>query len=377
MIGSRFLPLASAVLVTILAAAPRGAAAAVPSWCLPPLFEGGQRLHALPGPTVFWLSPALRQHELCHVAQAHPETQRAVLIGSSAVLGFPLPVEQTLSGRLNERLAASGLPGHVFNLGWVNPYQLRDAVILRAALDYDPDLIIYPLSLDEFTHAAPIFFPSLTPFFYSNDIALHELYRARPPGLVEPLDRYEEWYSRLGRMSGEWARLQDLGALARAAAHANADVLAHWVDPTLPPPTFTTRGREQRYDCEKTMKQEASHYKDWQSWNILAYLQQVHEEYRIPVIVVNWPEAHEPVDTCYNFRHSVAAVEEFSRFLQTECEARGLGYVNLHELLPAELFYDSRHPTAEGHRRIAEQLAPIVERVLRRRAAARAPATNE
>ena len=44
---------------------------------------------------------------------------------------------------------------------------------------------------------------------------------------------------------------------------------------------------------------------------------------------------------------------------------RGLGYVDLHDLLPPELFVDSLHVTAEGHHRIAEQLAPVVETMLR------------
>jgi hypothetical protein len=130
--------------------------------------------------------------------------------------------------------------------------------------------------------------------------------------------------------------------------------------------------RQTSYDCGKTTAQEAKMYKGWQDWNVLAYLQQLHDSDGIAVVVVNWPLAHEPVGECYNVRYSAAAVDSFNRWLQAECDARGLAYVDLHDLLPPDEFFDSSHPTAEGHRRIAQRLAPAVETALRARPLARA-----
>jgi lysophospholipase L1-like esterase len=44
-----------------------------------------------------------------------------------------------------------------------------------------------------------------------------------------------------------------------------------------------------------------------------------------------------------------------------------LTYVDLHDLLRPHEFLDSLHLTAEGNRRVAAALAPVVENVLRRR----------
>lgn len=369
----RRVSLAATALLAAVALAQRSGAASGPSWCLPPLFEGGERLHTLPVPTVFWLAPLLRQHQLCHAARDRPDDPRAVLIGNSAVLGHPLPVEQTLSARLNARLAERGVRGQVFNLGWVNCYELRDAVILSAALDYRPALIIYPLTLSEFMHAAPTMWGPVAAFFDSNDTRVRELARTGMPGLDEPLQRYEEAYVRQGRLTGYLARLQDLGALARSAAEANALRLARWADPQLPPKTLRTAPPQKRYDCSKITAAAATEYQDWQSWNILAYLQNLHDTAGIQVLVVTWPIAHEPVGECYNARYSTAAVEEFNRWVRDECAARGLAYVDLHDLLPPDQFFDSIHPTADGHRRIAERLEPAVAAALRAAAPASTP----
>jgi hypothetical protein len=345
-------------------------AATTPSWCLPPVFEGGERLHALPVPSAFWLPPLLRQHQLCHAATEHPDEPRAILIGNSAVLGFPLPVEATLGARLNASLRDHGVRGRVFNLGWVNAYQLRDAVILNAALEYRPDVIIYPLTLADFHHVAPVLFGPTPAFFDTNATQVLEMVHIGVPGLDAPLQRYEAAFLKRGRLDGYWQHWQEVGALARAAAHANATTLARLLDPTLPPEMVSPGHPKTTYDCTEVILRRRG-YRRWQSWNILAYLQALHERDGIQVLVANWPMDHKPIGECYNARHAAADVDEFNRWLRDECAARGLEYVDLHDLLSSAEFFDSIHPTAEGHQRIAEHLAPAVEEALRARAAAR------
>src|SRR2546426_105394 len=89
----------SAVLLALTAARP---VAAAPALCLPPVFDGGRRLHQMPAPRVYWLQLLLRQHELCWRPPARPDELRVVLGGNSAMFGFPLPVEETFGYLLNE-----------------------------------------------------------------------------------------------------------------------------------------------------------------------------------------------------------------------------------------------------------------------------------
>lgn len=367
---------AVALLASLVPAAALRASTTGPAWCLPPLFEDGQRLHPLPAPSAYWLYPLLRQHQLCHDALAHPNAPRAILVGNSAVYGHPLPVDSTFSGRLNQRLREHDAPGRVYNLAWVNAYDLRDAVILHAALEYQPDLIIYPLSLADVPHYAPSLFGSVAAFFDSNDTATRQMARERPAGLEEPFDLYETAFAKQGPAKGCWARLQDVGSLARAAAHAQAEKLARWADPAYTGPTFRTHTPKARYDCSETLAVEERTHRNWQQWNVLAYLKQLHDIYGTSILVLNWPVSHDPIGDCYNVRHSAVGIDEFNDWMRTESAARGLAYIDLHDLLPKELFLDSLHPSAEGHRRIADAVAPTVEALLRQRAAARTPSSN-
>src|SRR5215470_5552354 len=148
--------------------APPSVAAARPWLCLPPVFDGGQRLLALPAPRILWLEPLLRQHELCWRSPTTPDELRVALIGSSAVYGFPLPVEQTLGNVLNQHFAAAGIHARLFNLAFVNPSQVRDALIIHELLRYRADVIVYPMTLSEFQHAAPIPFVTIIDFFARN-----------------------------------------------------------------------------------------------------------------------------------------------------------------------------------------------------------------
>jgi len=372
MVASRLWLLAGAALVGVgmVAAAARWSAATTgPLWCLPPLFEDGQRLHSIPSPSAFWLWPLLRQHQLCHAARRHPDQLRAIVIGNSAVLGHPLPFDETFTARLNQTLSERGVPGRLFNLGFVFPYELRDALVLHAALEYRPDLIIYPLTLADFPHLAPLPFPALAAFFLSNDRELHELSRTGVPGLEEPLQHYDARSTAGTRAEAYWARLQGVGELARAGARARAEVLARWIDPAFTPHSHEERRPHGAYDCQQTLKDGARLYRNWQNWNILAYLQQIRDDSGIPILVVNLPVSHEPIGACYNVRYPAVEVSRFNQWLPAECAARGFECVDLHDLLPPAEFLDPLHPSAEGHRQIAEQLAPTVERLLRARAA--------
>jgi len=103
-------------------------ALARPSFCLPPVFDRGLRLHPLPAPKVYWLELLFRQHEICWRKPASPDELRVALVGNSAMYGFPLAVEDSFAYRMNDDFVRRGVPAHVFNLGFVTTYQVKDAL---------------------------------------------------------------------------------------------------------------------------------------------------------------------------------------------------------------------------------------------------------
>jgi hypothetical protein len=350
-------------LIFLLLLAP-GTAAARPWICLPPLFDGGQRLHALPAPRIYWLELLLRQHELCWRRPRAPDEKRIAVIGSSAVYGFPLPAEQTFSGVLNRHLAARDPPAHVFNLAFVNPYQVRDAVVIDAITDYDPDVIVYPMTLAEFRHQAPMPFPSVDRFFLLNRGAVTTLAANPPGGLEEAFANYDRWLREHAARYSPADQLRELGLFARMISRETAQSISAWLNAPTPPFQPKVDQRQTVYDCATTEWNVASNFGDWKQWNILAYLESVHRTRGIAVLVVHWPISHDPIDVCYSVRYTNAAVADFVAWLRQETARRGLAYLDLHDFVPNELFIDSVHLRAEGHARVGDAIGQKLDAML-------------
>ena len=355
----------------------RAVASARPWPCLPPVFDGGQRLHPLPSPRVHWLELLLRQHELCWGAPAGPDEQRVVLIGSSAVYGFPNPVEDTFGGQLNRHFAQAGVPARLYNLAFVNPSQVRDALIIHDALPYRPDVILYPMTLAEFQHMAPVPFQTIIDFFESNRASVASLAAEEPPGLEEPLGRWQAWLEKRPWNPAPVAALRASGAFLRVAAGANAQWVVERLHSRHPFTEARKRVHQTDYKCEDIRARVGTNFRNWQAWNVLAYLQHLRETTGIEVLIVAWPVVYEPVEDCYDSRFTKAAVEEYTAWLAEETRTRNLPYLDLHAFLPPDGFVDSIHLGPDGHRRVAEQVAatldPMLERLAerRRQAAAR------
>ncbi|MEO8601865.1 MAG: SGNH/GDSL hydrolase family protein [bacterium] len=326
------------------------------AFCLPPLTTGGYRLAEAPNPAALWLELTLRQHELCSRSAAQPQEVRVAVFGNSAVYGFPLASTQGFTHLLNEDFAAQGVPAHLYNLAFPGTYQLRDAVTMHAALPYRPDVLVYPVTLSDLDTVVPTLYAPVARFFDSNFDAMAEMELEPPLGLEEPMQRYA-WPVAVMQQRNHWLdRWREIGAYVRGTLKYQATRLAGALAPPAPWKMPPTRGRQTSYDCAATQRDFDREFEDWQSWNILAYLEDLQANFGLRVVVVNWPVAHEPVGDCYNVRFPAAAVQEFNDWLGRETAQRGLIYVDLHDLLPADQFFDSLHVTAAGHQMIAAAL---------------------
>ncbi len=346
------------VLAACLALLP-GAAAAL---CLPPAYGGGRRLHDPGAIRVFWLGPLLRQHEVCWRDAPPGGERRVFLVGNSAVFGFPHPADAAVAAVLNRRFAG-GPPAHFFNLGFGYTYQLKEVLILREAVRYRPDLVIYGLSLDDLDTVLPIAFPPVMRFLNSNQPAIAALAAQEPPGLAEPLAFYADHQPRSTLPPPVWS-LRQAGLLARDTARAQARALVPRLGAEPAPTPGVSVQPVGDYDCAEVAATFERRYRDWQKWNLMAYLEWLRGESGVPVLVVNWPVAYEPRGACYNSRYTAEALAAYGRWLERETRSRGIPYVDLHDLLPASEFVDTLHPTVAGQRRIAEALEDVVTGLL-------------
>jgi hypothetical protein len=346
---------ASTCLWLLLAAAARGE-----SRCLPPLFENGQRLHGLEPVKLLWIDPALRQHEICW--RDVPGETRIVVLGNSAIFGFPLPAEQSFSARLNAQFDAAGTPAHVFNLAWIFTYFLKDALILERALAYHPDVIVYAVTLADMSHLAPPPFEPIIEFLRANTDTVDAMAASPPPGLAEPLEAVRRYFDER-RLEVLAARRVNVGTYLRLLLNRQARAIATALGaaPALPQPK--TAGHR-AVDCAKVTRQDRLFFEDFQSWNLLGDLAAIRARSGQRVLVINWPVAHEPEGDCYNGRYTNARLAEFNAWLAAETTRLELPYLDLSTLLPPSEFLDSLHVSPGGHQQIADRVAAALTPLL-------------
>ena len=121
------------------------------------LFPGRQRLPYGDHPeraynlSLYNLNAMFASHELS--ARGKPTNEyRVLLIGDSATWGYLLPVEQTLAANLNQRAITtpSGKQIRFYNLGYPVMSLTKDLLLLSYAMRYEPDLIIWLVTLESF-----------------------------------------------------------------------------------------------------------------------------------------------------------------------------------------------------------------------------------
>ena len=347
--------------------------------CLPSLAEAGQRLHEMPAPSVLWLELLLRQHEACWTAGEPHDRLRVFFYGNSAILGHPEPVRDTAVDHLNRIWKATGMRARAFNFGFVTAHAMKDMLIVRESLRYGPDVIVYGAIPSDFTRyiasdymeGMPGAFNAVARFMRNSAPALLDFAAERPAGLKRTLGRYRRAFGDVERRwwhPSTW-RVREVLAFAYTATATRLRALAlrlGLVDPPGEPRSGRTAGS---YSCEETQLRNArDYYRRWGDTNPLAYLAQLRERTGIPVVIVNWPIAHEPFEICYNSYVTNQTVTGFGNWLRAEAKRLGLPLVDLSRNLIPRDFLDTLHPNARGQRKIAGGLAPFLDPVLRRRA---------
>jgi hypothetical protein len=343
--------------------------------CLPPAYDGGQRLHLAPSPDTYWLGTALRQHELCWRGGPADE-RRVLLLGNSSVFGHGLPPERTAARLASRELERRGVNAHVFNLAWVASYQLKDALILNEALRYDPDAIVWTVSPMDLKHRAPVVNEVLSEFFEENADELGRFADERPPGLEELAERYQKAVP--GDAFGRpWHRLRQLGRFTRSAVRQYGAALAAALAPVAhAAPARVWKGQHLGgdYDCAAVQREWKEQFTGWQEWNALAWLERLQKQRGIPVLVVAWPVASALRWGCYNQFYPMEFPPGVASWLADETSRRGLAYLDLHRVVPPKEFVDWTHIGPAANVRVAGRLAPAVARLLAGPGAAPDPA---
>ena len=125
--------------------------------------------------SLYNLDAMFASHEIAGGSKPADE-YRVVLIGDSSAWGFLQHPEDTLSAQLNARGLAtpSGKRVRVYNLGYPTLSLTKDLLMLSRAVHYQPDLIIWLVTLESFPASQQL----ASPIVQHNPQAVRELIAA-------------------------------------------------------------------------------------------------------------------------------------------------------------------------------------------------------
>jgi hypothetical protein len=307
-----------------------------------------------------------------HEISARPkpaDEYRVILIGDSSTWGFLLPVDQTLSAYLNTAGLTlvppdlsgfenpKGLSGgkkvRFYNLGYPVMSLAKDLLLLSYAQSYQPDLILWLVTLESFPYDKQLY----PPLLQNNPIPLTRLVDAyhlnlngNDPSLVRPGFRQR---TLLGarRPLADLVRLQLYGVLW-AATRVDQDI----------PLSYTLRQEDLADDLGFHNLTPPHLQASDLAFDVLSA--GVSLAGPAPVILINEPMFISQglnSQIRYNFYYPRWAYDDYRQLLAAQSAQNGWNYRDFWDAIPPSEFSNSAvHLTASGNRQLAALVAQAI-----------------
>ncbi len=291
------------------------------------------------------LDAMFASHEISQPKQK--DEFRVVLIGDSSTWGFLLKPEDTLAADLNalHLTAKDGRKVRVYNLGYPDFSLAKDALILSRAMRYQPDLVVWLVTLRSFPQASQTSHALIADNTREScEIGFTEL---APPGYTTCSMASGGSLSNLRRNLADLFRLQLYGVMWAATG----------IDQDYP----------ERYEpLQKDFEKDNSFFKLKQplqesdlAFDTLAVGKRLAGN--VPLIVVNEPmfiSDGQNSDVRYNFFYPRWVYDQYRELMPKMAAEQGWRYVDLWNLVPPAEFTNSAvHLTPAGSKLLAARLA--------------------
>ena len=299
------------------------------------------------------LDALFRSHVLSGAAAPRDDV-RVVVLGDSSVWGFRLGPQETLAAHLNHlSLRAGGRALSFYNVGYPTMSLAKDLLLLRRALEYRPEVIVWLVTLESF----PVELQGVSPLVRFNR---KEAQAALTQSGVDPyryLPREDEaawWTNTLAGRRREMAELFRLQVFGLMWAATGIDYDAGAVFPARaedlePDPTF--HGQSRGPWPESAL-----------AWDLLEA--GIRAAGDTPILIVNEPTfvSHGAnSDVRYNFLYPRWAFDSYRREWAARCRTQGWNCIDLWDALPGEAFTDSAvHYNPAGAETLAELMADAI-----------------
>lgn len=261
---------------------------------------------------------------------------RVFLIGDSSVWGILLRPEQTLAGQLNAMdLRACDSRRMVFyNLGYPTLSLDKDLTILKQAMQYQPDQVIWLVTLESFPGINPQASPLITPAVSNPNL----------PSFLNTLLAER-------RSVADWSRLQLYGVMW-AATGIDQDYPTDYTPAARDLANDTTLNGMAQTDLSSKLS-----FNPFETG--LALLG------KTPLWLVNEPiliSSGANSNIRYNFYYPRWAYDQYRALMAQDAQARGWHYLDAWNLVPEVEFTNSAiHLTPAGESLLAQRIAQELE----------------
>jgi len=305
--------------------------------------------------SLYDLEAMFASHEI-NASDKPKDEFRIILLGDSATWGTLLEPDDTLNGLINQdNLSTSdGKTVRAYNLAYPTMSLIKDLMILEKALAYEPDLIIWPVTLESFPANIQIKTP----------LAANNPERVQP--LIEGLDLSLDSESEDFIHKTFW----DLTLIGRRRAIFDALQLQFYgvmwaatgIDQTYPE-DITPAQRDFEVDDDKFQKWSPETLPlDQLSMDIITAGVELAGD--VPILVVNEPilvSKGENSDVRYNYFYPRWAYDQYRQAMADVAADADWAYVDLWDVIPEAEFTNSAvHVTPEGSQTYYEALKPTL-----------------
>ncbi|HRE47353.1 MAG TPA: hypothetical protein PLD47_06460 [Aggregatilineales bacterium] len=309
--------------------------------------------------TLTTLDHMIASHEIARLKGA--DEFRVAHLGDSSVWGYLLKPSETQAACLTalQQKSADGRMIHVYNLGYPTLTVVKDLLILRRALNQQPDLILWSTSLASLYPGDQLDFPIIRGQYaeVARLIADYDFHFGEWATLTPP-SVWDQTFFGQRRALADWLRYELYGV---AWAGTGID---HTISKVVPPHPTSFPPDENVLSVNVISLQEAGRFSaEDLAWRVIQAGIDEAAARGVPVILVNEPiYRHPDHPTRYNTYYPRWAYDSYRETMTALAEKQGWRYADLWDAAPADHFTDT-----DFHLRVGancayaqEHLAPLI-----------------
>lgn len=293
------------------------------------------------------LDAAFASHKINKAGPKDSENLRVILIGDSSSWGTLLRPEETLCGQLDGKNLSDGKMIHCYNLAYPTLSLAKDYLLLNRAMEYEPDLLIWPMTLESFPNDKQ----TDNALIQANWDEYRSLFPEKQQEVrIDSLMKKSIWGQR--RAVADWLRLQLYGMM-----WAGTGIDQDYPE-TYPLPKIDLENDNTYHDIEGPLPESVL------SWDVLK--KGIERAGSIPVMLINEPmliSNGENSKIRYNYYYPREAYDSWHEELISRSAEYNWLLVDLWDRLETEDFTNSAiHYNADGASLLADIIIMEIER---------------